>query len=159
MEISVFWASPHRWLCISAFLLAISNVSHAELGGNTHTIDSDSVGMKAQKKALVSGFPSYTVHQMELPSQTIVRQYASPAGIVFAVTWQGPFKPDLRELLGRNFEKMIAYQSRSARRGHTQLTINEADLVVESGGRMRNFFGRAYLPAEIPPGLAMQEIK
>jgi hypothetical protein len=32
-------------------------------------------------------------------------------------------------------------------------------LVVQSGGQMRAFFGRAYLPAQVPQGVALDDIR
>jgi hypothetical protein len=39
------------------------------------------------------------------------------------------------------------------------LTIHDSDLIVESGGRMRNFAGRAYLPDLVPASVAVGDIR
>jgi hypothetical protein len=36
--------------------------------------------------------------------------------------------------------------------------VNQAGLVVESSGRMRNFFGHAYAPDLIPAGVTVQDV-
>ena len=47
---------------------------------------------------------AYTVHEMQSSSGTAVREYVSSTGTVFAVAWQGPWLPDLRQLLGPYFD-------------------------------------------------------
>jgi hypothetical protein len=86
------------------------------------------------------------------------------AGTVFAVAWQGPLLPDLRQLLGANYK---AYTGAAAGRhagqehhaDHGHLDVHLPDLVVESNGRVRSFFGRAYLPQGLPQGVAVAEIQ
>lgn len=133
----------------------------AALGGGLESIDADRIHMKAQKPArvLVSAAPTYTIHEVALSSGTSVRQYVSGNGVVFAVAWSGPFKPDLRQLLGPYFDVMIAHQSKSVHAGQPRTQMREKNLVIESGGRMRNFYGRAYLPNELPAGITADEIQ
>jgi hypothetical protein len=88
-----------------------------------------------------------------------VRQYLSANGIVFAVTWSGPFKPDLRQLLGPHFDTMIARQSGTPHAGHPFTHLHENKLVIESRGHPRSFRGRAYLPDAIPAGVSPQDIQ
>ena len=39
------------------------------------------------------------------------------------------------------------------------LLIQEPGLVVQSGGHMRAYFGRAYIPDQVPQGVNIEEIK
>ena len=100
----------------------------------------------------VSQHQAYTVHELQVPYGTRVREYVSPSsGKVFAITWQGPRIPDLRQLLGSYFDEYArAVQSR---RGHGPLLIEVPGLVVQSAGHQRSFAGRAYLPQEVPSGV------
>ena len=84
-----------------------------------------------------------------------VREYVDGSGNVFAVGWDGPVLPDFERLLGSHF---AAYQAamQTARRG---VGIHSADLVLESGGMMRAFTGRAYLPSRLPSGFNAQDIR
>jgi hypothetical protein len=87
-----------------------------------------------------------------------VREYASPNGIVFGVTWNGPWMPDLRQLLGPYFNQyMVAAQGKKAARG--PVSIQLPGLVVERGGHARSFFGRAYVPQMIPQGVTADAIQ
>jgi hypothetical protein len=61
-------------------------------------------------------------------------------------------------LLGRYFDtytEAAKAQQAGAGRIHVQLP----GLVVQSGGQMRAFFGRAYLPALLPEGVTLDEIR
>jgi hypothetical protein len=83
----------------------------------------------------------------------------SNAGVVFAVTWSGPFIPDLRQLLGTHFDIMVARQSAQSNASRRFFSQHEADLVIESGGYQGRFVGRAYLKSVIPAGVTAQEIQ
>ena len=120
------------------------------LGQDVSSVASDQAHLKASTRVLVT--VSYTVHEMRTPTGTIVRQFASPAGTVFAVTWQG-FSPDLRQLLGDYFEEYVnAANSQHPRRGRG-VYVDTGDLVVETGGHMRFAVGRAYLRSRLPQGV------
>jgi hypothetical protein len=94
---------------------------------------------------------------MQMPNGTIVREFANADGIVFAVTWRGPFPPDLRQMLGTYFQK---YQSapRAGPHGHTHDVVQEPDLVVHSGGHLRAFLGNAYVPQLVPQGVSIEQL-
>lgn len=120
------------------------------LGQDVSSVASDAVHLKASSHVLVRS--SYAVHEMRTPTGTTIRQFASPSGTVFAVTWQG-FSPDLQQLLGEYFEEFVAANSaQSARRGRGAY-IETGDLVVETGGHMRFAVGRAYLRSKVPQGV------
>ena len=133
----------------------------ATLGGNGSSVEADRVNMKVERAARqnLATAGSYTVHETTLPSGTIVRQYVSNSDVVFAVTWSGPFIPDLKQLFGLHFDTMVAHQAKHTNAGHRFFRHHEADLVIESGGHQRSFAGRAYLKSQIPANLTEQEIQ
>jgi hypothetical protein len=96
---------------------------------------------------------------MRTPSGTIIRQFVSPAGLVFAVSWQG-FAPDLRQLLGEYFDRFVsgATSAQPAARGRG-MHLESGDFVFESGGHMRFVMGRAYLRSTLPQGVTGDEIR
>jgi hypothetical protein len=101
---------------------------------------------------------TYRLYEMQLPSGTRLREFAAPDGTVFAVAWNGPAKPDLRQALGKYFDAYVG----AARAGHsprTPVQIREAGFAMEAGGHMRAYTGRAYLPQAVPPGTALEEIR
>ena len=103
---------------------------------------------------------TYTVHEFQLETGTVVREFASVSGQVFAVTWRGPVLPDLSQWLGGYFGafKQEADQQRLAGRRGAPINMEQAGLVVRSNGRMRNFFGHAYVPALVPPTVNINEV-
>lgn len=136
-------------------------VAHASLGGDSASIEADRLHMNVKHAArrTASATGSYSVSTTTLPSGTQVRQYLSSAGVVFAVAWSGPFMPDLRQLLGTHFDTMVSRQARLSNAGHRHFSLHEPGLVIESGGHQRSFSGRAYLPAALPAGVDVQEIR
>ena len=136
--------------------LVLSQSSWASLGGTIDTVQADQASMHATRR--LASRASYSVHELVLDSGTVVREFAAPSGTVFAVTWQGPIKPDLNQLLGAHFPRLVA-AGNSAHGSHRALRVQDPDLVIESGGRMRAFTGRAYLPALVPAGVPLGDIQ
>ena len=86
-----------------------------------------------------------------------IREYVSPQGIVFAVSWNTRFKPRLDTLLGRYQAGYAAAASQAlARPGRAavqrQATLRADDLVVQSSGFLNTFHGRAWAPSLVPAG-------
>lgn len=143
-------------LALSLALVGFAEPSFASLGGQADTVQSDTIKLQATRHVAVKTL--YQVHELELSSGTVVREYLSPNGTVFGVAWRGPFKPNLNQLLGNYFDRFVAAgQLRHA--DHRMLRLNDSDLVIESAGRMRAFEGRGYLPALIPAGVSVNEIQ
>ena len=88
-----------------------------------------------------------------------IREFLSRDGIVFAVAWSGPAPADWRQLLGAHF---AAYGSALAELQSSGVqhpgNVNTPGLVVEAGGHLRAYVGRAYLPALIPSGMAAADL-
>jgi hypothetical protein len=100
----------------------------------------------------------YALHQITAPDGTVVREYVSPQGTVFGVSWQGPAMPNLSQLLGSyaaDFQQPS--QSPHPRRG--PLVVRNDRVVIESGGHMRAFHGRAYVPNLIPNNLTQAVVQ
>jgi hypothetical protein len=100
-------------------------------------------------------FVGYTIHEISQPDGRVVREYVSRAGVVFGVVWEGPFMPNLSQLLGPYFEQFqkAATPASDSPRRRGPLYVQTGMLVVASGGHMRSFHGRAYLINLIPAGL------
>lgn len=138
-------------------LFLITSPGFATLGEDVSSIQSDQVRMKAVRRVVPN--QSFSVHEMQMPTGTTVREFVSPAGMVFGITWQGAFAPDLRQLLGEHFEEYVqAARTPSSRRGRG-LHIEAGDLVFESGGHMRFITGRAYLRSKLPQGIGSDALR
>jgi hypothetical protein len=139
-------------------LLVAGVYSFGVLGGDLSSVEADRVHVNANSHITMR--QNYTVHELQSPAGTVVREYASPSGRVFAVAWQGPAMPDMKQLLGSHFEEFQrAAEVQNRRGGHGPLIIQHPRLVVELGGHMRSFVGRAYLPDEVPSEVANEEIR
>ena len=88
----------------------------------------------------------------QLPSGTVVTEYATQQGVVFAVTWSGPVTPDLKALLGSYFNRFVQSQRSRNASPHTPLHIADPDLQVVSGGHQGALRGAAWLPRLVPAG-------
>jgi hypothetical protein len=128
----------------------------AALGDTAVSVSHDTASLKASLR--VVGGAKYDVHELTTPAGTTVREFVAPAGTVFAVAWRGPFKPDLRVLLGSYFD-LYASAPRSAGSTRTHLAIDEPALVVRAGGHMRAFSGLAWVPALLPAGVNPGELQ
>jgi hypothetical protein len=98
------------------------------------------------------GSASYNVSTTTLAGGTTVREYVGTDGVVFAVTWNGPFLPDLRELLGQHFATLRNESARQPKAGRGQIRVAQPDVTIESGGHMRAYTGRAWINSRLPAG-------
>lgn len=144
------------FVSIVAALALVSLPARAELGGNVSGIQADQEHMKGTRK--VSTTATHSMHEIQAPTGTKVREFVSPAGKVFAVAWDGPSTPDLRQLLGQYFDQ-YEQAIQNKRPGRVPLSIKNGNLVVEARGHMRSFSGRAYLPVMVPQGVATESIR
>lgn len=150
-----FESGRTRALVIPCLIMALGFPAWAALGDNTMSIQNDQVHMKGTLRSEVRD--RYVMQEIRTPSGGSVREYASPGGTVFGVSWDGPGVPDLRQLLGSYFDTVR--QAAAQRRGHGPLVIDTPDLYFAQNGHMRAFHGSAYLPQELPQGVSAADIK
>jgi hypothetical protein len=154
-----------RLLAIGAALAVVSAAlpASAALGGDGASVQADQLHMQGSLRTTAAA--AYTMHEIQGASGTVVREYVSAAGAsagkVFAVAWHGPWRPDMRQILGGYFEQFAqAAKSQSKiRMGRRPLMIELPGLVVEQSGHARAFAGRAYVPDMLPTGVRPEEIQ
>lgn len=129
--------------------------AQAALGEPVASVETDRLQAGATLRVLPSA--AYTVHELQSPSGTVVREYVSPAGIVFGVAWQGPSMPDLRQVLGTYFDRYVQAAAKRTARG--PVAVEQPGLVVQSSGHMRAFLGKAYIPEALPAGVGADAIR
>ena len=145
-------------MLLSAVLIAAlgPRIAGATLGEPEVTVQSDVAQLRASIKNS-DDRAGYRVHEIQLPGGTLLREFVAPDGNVFAVAWNGPTKPNLRQALGKYFDAMVsAPKPKFADRRHLQ--IQQGDLVVQGSGHMRAFSGRAYLASAIPSGVNLGDL-
>jgi hypothetical protein len=141
---------------VLCWCVALPIACQAALGGALDSVAADQSAMQASRR--VADYSAYQVHELTLSSGTVAREYVTPSGTVFAVVWQGPRQPNLDQLLGVHFARLVEAE-KAPHRDHRRLAMHAPDLVIDSGGRMRSFAGRAYLPTLVPSSLALEDIR
>lgn len=139
----------------------LAALAHAGLGGAPMTppaADTAATVRSIQRSIRAAGGAStaavgYTVRETTLGSGTVVREYVSTAGTVFALSWQGPVAPNLSDLLGAYFPQ---YEARDA---FTPAAIDTGGLVIHTGGHMGSYSGQAWLPQALPAGFSTNDIQ
>ena len=153
-------SQPRLILLATAGLVAASAAMpcFASLGRAPSTFDGNTTVHQARALAAANGTSgsngsaSYSVSTTTLAGGTTVREYVGADGVVFAVTWNGPFLPDLRELLGQHFATLRNESARQPKAGRGQVRVAQPDVTIESGGHMRAYTGRAWINSRLPAG-------
>jgi hypothetical protein len=150
--------APGVLLCliVGIYSLCVEPV-RAALGSDVADVLTDSAEMQGVIK-LVTG-EQYDVQEIAAGTGMRVREYVNRDGLVFAVSWDGPVMPDLRQLLGSHYAAYTEALSALTHRGLRSVRVASSELVVESGGHMRAYSGRAYLPILVPPGVPVAELR
>ena len=148
--------SSFFWL-FGVLILVLPAPTFATLGENENSVQKDQSQMRTS--ARITRASTHTVHELTTPAGHVIREYVSPSGTVFGVSWEGPSKPDLRQLLGSHWDEFIQASDQLQRRGRGPLLIQLPDLVVVSAGHMRAFSGKAYLPQAMPSGVRAEDIQ
>lgn len=140
-------------------LLLLPFPASASLGGDVTTVQSDQAKMQGSLRTTSNN--SYALHEIQTSTGVAVKEYVSASGKVFAVTWQGPFHPDLRQLLGAYFDQFVQAEQaqRAQRRDRGPVLIQQPGLVVQVSGHLRAFLGKAYVPQMLPTGVHAEDIR
>lgn len=144
-------------LLTAAWLSVAASPAFAALGGDVASVQADQAHINATRS--VSQSNGYAVHELHSPNGSVVREFVSSSGKVFAIAWQAPSLPDLRQLLGPYFDEFQKAAAQGHKPGHAPVFVEHSGLVVQLGGHMRNFTGRAYLPDQLPSGTRMEDIR
>lgn len=149
---------PHegsRTALAIATVVLLSACCFAALGGGESSIVADQTHMKAQRRVVQNS--GYSVHEMQDANGIMVREFVSPGGKVFGVSWQGPVRPDLQQVLGSYYDQFM--RSAPTRRTHGPVNISVPGLVVQTGGHARALMGHAYIPEMVPNGMNPGDIR
>jgi hypothetical protein len=148
--------APCMAVLFGVFGLQMPAVAH--LGGDTASISADRDALHAQLHSTPMSL--FEQHEITTDGGTVVHEYATPQGTVFAVTWQGPLPPDLALLFGPYYQAFQSAAAAQARPGmHRQLSVAGPDLVVQASGRLRAFRGIAYVPSLLPAGVSAANLQ
>jgi hypothetical protein len=133
-------------------VLLVPVTARASLGAPVLSVGTDQARMNVRQRSLVQT-ASGARHVLMLENGGEVREYANAAGVIYAVRWSGPGKPDLESLLGVHFATFQADNPIAARHGLRRApSVNRSNLRVVTGGRPGAFWGLAWLPQAVPAG-------
>ncbi len=149
-----------RHFLITAGLgLLAAGAAHAALGDHQASVTADGTHFRARVASQARlGFNDNT---LTLNSGTTVHEFVGDDGTVFAVSWQGARRPDLKQLFGANY--FTRFQADNAdmtgRRLRRPLASTHTDFVVRTGGYSGASWGYAYLPGKTPATFSAQNLK
>ena len=147
---------PIRTALFSLVLAACPFVSAlAGLGGDVSSIEADRASLKGTLR--MTSAPTFGVHEITTAGGLQVSEYLSASGKIFAVSWRGPGIPDLRQLLGSYYGQFAQAASAPHYNLH-HLSVQTPEVVVQSSGHTRSFFGRAWVPSLLPVNFSVDQI-
>jgi len=155
-------SGTHKHWMIAAgifVLMAFCLPAVAALGGDLASVQADTAHMKGAVK--IQQLEAYSVHEITDAHRTVVREYVSADGKVFGVAWQGPFLPDMKQILGSYLQQFSAgvEEHHVKNVGRRPLSIHQPGLVVETSGHVRAYYGRAFVPGLVPQGVDAGEVR
>jgi uncharacterized protein DUF2844 len=143
-------------LLLGAFMVS-SSTARAVLGQPVASVENDRASLRGELKVIPG--EGFSIRQITTAEGTVVKEYVSPSGVVFGVSWRGPVFPDLSELLGTYFPQFQQGASIPHPFARRHLLIHTHQLVAETGGHMRDLRGRAYVPALLPAEVSAASIE
>ena len=150
-----------RFLAKAAVVVIVTAAlpAWAALGGDVASVQADQIHMQGSRQ--IKATATYTVHEIQAATGTVVREYASNEGKIFAVAWRGPWPSDMRQLLGTYFEQyaQAAKAQSGSHVGRRPLLIELPGLTVQLSGYSRSLAGRAYVPEMLPSGVRAEDIR
>lgn len=147
-------------LALTAVAMALAAIpASASLGQTVSSVTTDAQHLRASVR--VTQAANYSVQEMQAAGGNVVREYVSPQGQVFAVAWQGHFRPNLQQLLGSYYTRaqQLVQAEKTKHAGRHPISIQQPDLVVQMGGHQRAFSGRVYIPNLVPANVRAQDIR
>lgn len=170
---SAFKHSSLGHVAVAAAMLAVSLSAHAALGdfplsgANKHVMGTRTVNPTfsafAQAPGAVVAASAFTINSVTLDTGTTVKEYVATAtNRVFAIVWNGPSLPNLREILGASFDAYVAAPTGPNGQhpgGPSSRSYSANGLVVHSHGIPGHFAGYAYLSAAFPAGVTLQTLR
>ena len=147
------------WVTTLMAALFLSLPAFAGLGEESTSVDADQAHMQGERRITQSA--AFSVHEIKAPTGITVREYVSSSGQVFGVAWQGPWPPDMRQILANYFEnyRQAAEAQVNSHVGRKPLVIRQPEFVMHSGGHIRSFNGHAYIPSLLPNGVTPESIQ
>lgn len=149
-----------RFATIAALLATLcgSQAAQAALGGTAASVQQDSTALRGTTVSMTS-MQGYDRHEIKTADGANVREFASSDGAVFAVSFDGPAIPDLKTMLGTHYDDYLAAAKAHRGNHHVMSFVTSDGLSVSITKLPRGFRGEAHLPALLPRGVAVQDLR
>jgi len=139
------------------FLVLQTSLTYAQLGGAS-LLGNDRLTRLNNQSITSNNGQSYLINSYQTPEKTIIREYINTSNRVFAVALNFSGPAPLQLILGNYFDRYVAATSMPLT-GRAPLRLQDADLVIQTGGQMRSYFGYAYLPLQRPAGFTVEALQ
>jgi hypothetical protein len=143
-------------LCWLATVGPLESPAQAALGDDVSVVEHDRVRLHATLQ--IRHKSSYDIHELCAQAGSTVREFVGGDGKVFAVSWSGGWRPNLRDVLGTHYDRYIE-ATRGKRQARGPVRVELPGMVVVMGGYLRTFWGHAYLTDQLPAGVSPQELE
>jgi hypothetical protein len=137
----------------------LSFAAMAELGGTVQTVQADQQRLQGTRTVIAR--TAYQVHEIKTATNGVVREFVSPDGKVFAVTYEGRFPGESNGLLGAYANQLAQAKQAAAGKAHVAGTIHleSGYLRYHAAGHLGYFSMRAVVSNAVPSGVTMEEIQ
>lgn len=148
-----------RGVVVLALGVCVAGASQAGLGEPADSVARDHAALQGIERR-ATPMATFDLHEVTTAHGARVRHYVSPQGTVFATTWSGPALPDLKIVLGAHYSQYVAgVQVQVHRTNHHVFSMTTEDLVLRVVKLPRGLAGAAYVPALLPAGTSVRDIR
>jgi hypothetical protein len=145
-----------RILTVLLMLMMGSLPAWAALGDDLSSVKADAQALGGRYSIVAN--TGYNVHQITLPDGGVVKEFVTPAGTVFGISWTAHGMPDLPQLLG-SYMTDLQQGERTHMVRRRAVTIQTDNFVFTSFGHAGFFRGRAYVPGLVPANLTPEVVQ
>ena len=151
----------HAQAALACFLVLASTAAHATLGEPVATVEADRARVQGERRVVQATAARLPVHVITQADGSTIKEFVTPAGLVFAVAWSTRFKPRLETLLGAHAARYAsaakaAMATPGIRHG---VALSSDDLVVQASAHLNAHVGLAYLRSLVPEGVHIDELR
>ncbi|MGN6530113.1 MAG: DUF2844 domain-containing protein [Burkholderiaceae bacterium] len=135
--------------------------ARATLGEAGTSAEADRARVGGERRVAQATSAQLRVHVITRADGSTIKEFETPAGVVFAISWSTRLKPRLDALLGAHAADyaQATRQALAAPGVRHQLRIAQGDLVVQASAHLDAHVGLAYLRSLVPPGVRVDELR
>ena len=130
----------------------------AQVVAESRKADSPAGTASAASGASAAPAATWTLREVTRDDGLIEREYLTADGVVFAVAWRGPHRPELSVLLGMRYATQMSQNALALRQrgkgSHGTTSQADATFAVQASTHQRSSTGVAWLPQLLPAGVS-----